>query len=154
MDHEISAKQPGGEHKSQWLWIPLIAVFIILLIGFGYLPLIQSKVSAQQPGPDLSIQKVSMGDFLIGETGTYSITVSNVGSAVVSGTITVTDVLPENLSNISVTAAGWDANNCGLVSQTQTVTCVHTNSAGLAAGSSLPDIFISADVNPISTTQI
>jgi LPXTG-site transpeptidase (sortase) family protein len=151
MDHEIGAKKPGDNHSSQWQWIPLIAIFVILLFGFGYLPLTDTEVAAQAV-PDLSIKKNPLGDFLIGETGVYSITVSNTSSVVVSGTITVTDILPDALSDVEVTAAGWQ--ECGQILQTQIVTCVYSNTTGLAAGDKLPDILISAFVNPITTTQI
>ena len=45
-------------------------------------------------GPDLTIAKSHVGNFTVGVVASYSITVTNSGTAPTSGTVTVTDVQP------------------------------------------------------------
>src|SRR5206468_1815296 len=76
--------------------------------------------------------------FTQGQTGaTYTITVSNVGTLVSSGTVTVTDALPAGLTATGLTGAGW---GCTLVS----LGC--TRSDGLGAGGSYPAIALTVTV--------
>jgi LPXTG-site transpeptidase (sortase) family protein len=96
----------------------------------------------QQVAQDLSIQKSHSGNFLIGQTGTYLITVRNVGTGTVGGQVTVTDILPPGLVPISSTGGGWTP--CGFTGQT--VVCTHPNTSGLAVGESLPTITIVVNV--------
>ena len=77
--------------------------------------------------PDLTIAKSHTGNFSQGQTGaTYTVTVSNLGTAATSGTITVSDTLPAGLTYSSASGAGW---SCGAVGQV--VTC--TSSTVIAA---------------------
>ena len=96
------------------------------------------------PTQDLRILKTHTGLFNLGPAGgAFSITVSNVGTAVLNGAITVTDSLPAGLTPVSATTpGGWNA--CSIVGQT--VTCVHPNPAGLAIGAALPAITLTVDV--------
>ena len=103
-----------------------------------------------QASVDISITKRHAGDFIIGQTGVYTISVENIGSSVISDTITVTDILTNVFSQPSVAAAGW--NPCAFTGQT--LTCVYSNTGGVAPGELLPPIRLSALVNPASTTQI
>jgi uncharacterized repeat protein (TIGR01451 family) len=59
------------------------------------------------PVPDLTINKIHSNNFVQGQTGTYQIFVTNVGTKVTSGTVTVTDTLPTGLSAVSMTGIGW-----------------------------------------------
>jgi fimbrial isopeptide formation D2 family protein/uncharacterized repeat protein (TIGR01451 family) len=87
---------------------------------------------------DLTIVKSHSGNFTQGQTGaTYSITVSNSGSAATSGTVTVTDTLPAGLTATGISGTGW---TCVL----GTLTC--TRSDALAAGSSYPAITLTVTV--------
>ncbi len=87
---------------------------------------------------DLTIAKSHTGDFTRGQTGaTYSITVTNSGSAATSGTVTVTDTLPSGLTATAIAGTGW---SCVL----GTLTC--TRSDALAAGSSYPAITLTVNV--------
>ena len=93
-------------------------------------------------GPDLTVAKSHSGDFMQGQTGaTYTIAVTNVGSAATSGTVTVTDTLPAGLAPTapSGVVAGW---TCGIAGQT--VTC--TRSDALGVGASYPAIALTVDV--------
>ncbi len=79
--------------------------------------------------PDLSIAKTHTGTFVAGQNGAYTLTISNVGTASTTGTITVTDPLPVGLTFVTGTGAGW---SCGAAGQN--VTC--TNAGPIAVGGS------------------
>jgi beta-propeller repeat-containing protein/BACON domain-containing protein/all-beta uncharacterized protein/S-layer family protein len=72
--------------------------------------------------PDLTITKQHTGDFTIGTNGIYNFTVMNVGPVDTTGTITVTDTLPNGLGFVSGTGTGWNFSASG-----QTVTCTNNN---------------------------
>src|SRR5262249_37719233 len=58
--------------------------------------------------PDLTISKTHSGNFRQGQTGAvYTIKVTNSGSAVTVGTVTVTDTLPAGLSATAIGGGGW-----------------------------------------------
>ncbi len=58
--------------------------------------------------PDLTITKTHVPlTFTQGQTGTYTITVSNAGTASTSGLVTVMDALPGALTATSISGAGW-----------------------------------------------
>jgi len=50
---------------------------------------------------DLSLSKSTVGPFTVGSTGTYVLTVSNLGVAATSGLIRITDTLPTGLSLVA-----------------------------------------------------
>ncbi|HEY3132278.1 MAG TPA: hypothetical protein VGL91_22675 [Acidobacteriota bacterium] len=90
-------------------------------------------------GPvDLTISKTHTGNFTVRSNGTYTLTVSNVGSSPSSGVTTVTDSLPAGLSFVSAGGSGWTSSASG-----QTVTS--TNPAPLAPGA-LSSITITVSV--------
>ncbi|HJR08737.1 MAG TPA: DUF11 domain-containing protein [Pyrinomonadaceae bacterium] len=94
--------------------------------------------------PDLTVAKSHTGNFTLGSTGIYSITVNNLGPAATTGaTVTVTDTLPAGLTVASVSApSGW---NCsGTVIGSGTATCTSTNV--VAAGQSFPVISLTVNV--------
>jgi uncharacterized repeat protein (TIGR01451 family) len=99
------------------------------------------------PAPDLTITKThSPATFTLGQTGTYTITVSNSGHAPTSADVTVTDFLPQSMNIRSVSGAGWDCSGSFFVS------C--TRSDVLAAGSSYPAITVTVDVIAGGTSVI
>ncbi|HXB20671.1 MAG TPA: hypothetical protein VNV88_04770, partial [Candidatus Solibacter sp.] len=63
--------------------------------------------------PVLAVTKSHVGNFTVGQTGTYTITVSNTGPAATAGTVTAGDTLPEDSNQFrplvltSVGGAGW-----------------------------------------------
>lgn len=74
------------------------------------------------PQPDLTVDKVGPASFAIDSTGQYTITVTNIGAAPTSGTITVTDTLPAQLTYVSGT--GTSGFTCtGTQTAGATVTC-------------------------------
>ncbi len=65
--------------------------------------------------PDLTITKSHSGTFSEGNNGTYTITVSNVGTRSSVDTITVVDTLPAGLGFVSGTGTGWTVSAVGQV---------------------------------------
>src|SRR5205823_870438 len=94
---------------------------------------------------DLTIAKSHVGSFVRGSTGSYSVTVSNIGSVASSGLVTVTDTLPAGLTPSVAAGTGW---SCGIAAQT--VTC--TRSDALAAAGSYPVITITVAVGQAAAT--
>ncbi|MGE0808887.1 MAG: hypothetical protein AB7L76_25360, partial [Burkholderiaceae bacterium] len=70
--------------------------------------------------PDLTVAKTGPAAINVGTPFDYTISVSNLGSGASSGTVTVTDTVPANLS-ISGVSAGPDF-SCGVAAQTVTCT--------------------------------
>ncbi|HYX54104.1 MAG TPA: hypothetical protein VE783_11685 [Candidatus Limnocylindrales bacterium] len=95
--------------------------------------------TVNQPiAPDLVIFKNHAGNFSQGQTGAvYNLSVSNQGNAATTGTITVTDTLPQGLTATSLSGTGW---TCALA----TLTC--TRSDAFAANALIPAITLIVDV--------
>ncbi|MBN1378222.1 MAG: DUF11 domain-containing protein [Gammaproteobacteria bacterium] len=91
------------------------------------------------PVSDLAITKTHTGDFTVGQTGIFTIGVSNNGPLSEPGPIVVTDTLPAGLSFVSGTGTGW---SCGAVGQD--VTCTRTGA--LASGAGAADITLTVNV--------
>jgi hypothetical protein len=89
--------------------------------------------------PDLAITKTHTGNFMQGQTtgAAYAITVSNVGLAATSGTVTFTDTLPAGLTATAISGTGW-------VCTLATLTCLRTDA--LAASASYPAITLTVSV--------
>lgn len=97
------------------------------------------------PVPDVTIGKTHTGNFARGGTGTYTLSVSNVGDAATSGTVTVTDTLPTGLTATAISGTNW---SCALA----TLTC--TRSDALAAGASYDVITITVSVSQTATNSV
>jgi uncharacterized repeat protein (TIGR01451 family) len=103
--------------------------------------------------PSLALTKTDNGPWTIGQTGaTYTITPKNTGNTATSGTITVTDTLPNYLTaNGNPTGTGWTCTGNG----TATITC--TSTAAIAAGMSGNAITVAVNVGtntPTGTNSI
>ena len=111
----------------------------VQLTGQNYLSLAEVQVlgSAGASYPDLTITKSHTGSFTQGQTGTYTITAANSGTAITSGAVTVIDSLPSGLTASAMSGSGW---SCTV----STVTC--TRSDAWAAGSSYPAITLTVNV--------
>jgi hypothetical protein len=95
--------------------------------------------------PDLDIKMSHTGNFHQNQIGAqYTITVKNIGNANTSGTVTVRDTPPADLTITSMNGSGWTC-------QTLTFTC--TRSDILAPGSSYPSITVTADVAGNASTS-
>ena len=57
--------------------------------------------------PDLTIDKRHTAPFVVGQTGSYTIVVTNIGTAATSGTVVAADSLPAGLSLLAVSGSGW-----------------------------------------------
>jgi uncharacterized repeat protein (TIGR01451 family) len=90
--------------------------------------------------PDLAITKMHSGGFAAGSSGTYTLTVSNVGTDPTTGAVRVEDTLPTGLTPTSVSGSGWVCSITG-----QAVTCVRTDP--LAAGASYPPLSLTVSVS-------
>jgi uncharacterized repeat protein (TIGR01451 family) len=71
------------------------------------------------PMPNLVISKSGPATGTVGSNYSYTLTANNTGTIATSGTITVTDALPNGLSFVSGGGTGW---SCSAVSQTVTCT--------------------------------
>lgn len=71
--------------------------------------------------PDLTIAKSHVGNFSAGTTGTYTLTVTNIGTAATTAPIVVLDTLPAGLTFNAASGATW---SCGAVGQV--VSCTRT----------------------------
>ncbi len=96
--------------------------------------------------PDLAISKTHSGSFTANGAGSYTITVTNIGNGVVSGSTQVTDILPGELTLDSFSGAGWTCTGAG----TAAVNCV--NSTPVNPASSYPPLTLNVNVGP--TTPI
>ncbi len=81
---------------------------------------------------DLSITKTVIGDVVAGETVTYEIVVTNDGPSLADGA-TVTDVLPDALSDASASCAVAAPNTCSTDVVAQTVTATVALAPGASA---------------------
>ncbi len=108
-----------------------------------------NDVTAIDPSPDLTIAISHSPDpFTVAQTGTYTITVSNVGTVPTSGMVTVNDALPAGAMLITTNDPGW------ICSGFTSITC--SRSDALAAGASYPPIALTLNVSggtsPITNT--
>lgn len=77
--------------------------------------------SVPYPAPDLALSATHPVDFTLGQQGTFTLTVTNVGRGPTSGPITVVDVLPDELTVTSSSGPDW---TCMFADQN--VTCLRT----------------------------
>lgn len=98
------------------------------------------------PTADLAISLAHTGDFTQGDTGrTYTITVTNSGTAATTGIVSVTNTLPPGLVAADLSGTGWTADLGNL-------TC--TRSDTLAAGDSYPPITLTVKVQTNAPTSV
>ncbi len=98
----------------------------------------QTFTTASSPVVDLAITKTHSGSFTQGDASdTYTITVTNIGTAASSGTVTVVDSLPAGFTAIAISGTGWTTN-------LGTLTC--TRSDALGAGTAYPPILVTVSV--------
>jgi uncharacterized repeat protein (TIGR01451 family) len=89
--------------------------------------------------PDLAIAARHSGSFTQGDTAdSYTLMVTNTGTAASSGTVTVVDTLPTGLAATAICGDGWAAD-------LGTLTC--TRSDALAAGAAYPPITVTVRVS-------
>jgi len=89
--------------------------------------------------PALQANKSHSGSFVIGLTGTYSLSVTNAGTSATTGTLTYVDTLPAAFTYASASGTGWTCAAAG-----QVVTC--TTTTAIANGSTSPTISLVVNV--------
>ena len=88
--------------------------------------------------PDLTVTSAHTGSFTQGDPAqSYTLTVTNTGTASTGGTVTVTDTLPTGLTATSFIGTGWT---------TDLATLTATRSDALAAGASYPPLTLTVSV--------
>jgi uncharacterized repeat protein (TIGR01451 family) len=117
--------------------------------GADLVLLMAQIVSAtSDPAVDLSVTLSHTGTFVSGDTGTYTITVSNAaGQEREDNTVTVTDTLPAGFTYNSSSGTGW---SCGAVGQV--VTCTHPPT--LNAGASFPPLSLVVNVTESAAASV
>lgn len=154
----------GEKSRPRLVWlIPLFFAVVILSLGL-LLPRTVTQAAESRPEqasltarlqgvPDLTISKSHQGDFVINLDPqafyTYTIQVSNVGTALVSGPITVTDVLSDALEPVGGIGQGWAVGFNG-----QTFTCVYSNTVGVSPTVSLPSLRLFVRIKQTNTTSV
>jgi len=101
------------------------------------------------PTPDLTVGMFHSQNFVQGQTGLYQIAVTNVGTKITSGTVTLTDTLPVGLTATAASGTGW---TCTLGTA---VTC--TRSDALDFNFSYPTIILNVNIAadaPASVTNV
>jgi uncharacterized repeat protein (TIGR01451 family) len=101
-------------------------------------------------GVDLTIDKSHTGSFTQGVNGTYTLTVSNPGTAPTSADVTVTDNLPAGLTFVSGAGTGWTA----CTAAAQVVTCVRPAASVIAAGGAAPAITLTVSVSAAAIPSV
>ena len=96
--------------------------------------------------PRLAIAKSHEGDFFVGQQGaTYTVLVSNVGTAPTSGEVIVNDPVPLGMTPVSASGPGW---TCAI--EAQTVEC--RRSDALAPQQAYPALTITVNVGLVALT--
>jgi len=99
-------------------------------------------ITSPAAGGDLALTKTHSGGVVMpGQTTTFTIRVTNVGSGPTTGPVTVTDVPPREMTITALSGTGW---TCVVA----TDTCLRTSSDALAPGKSYPDITVTARIAP------
>lgn len=99
------------------------------------------------PAPDLApFMNHSFNNFVQGQSGIYRIDISNVGTAITSGTVTVSDTLPTGLTATDMSGLGW---TCTVGA---TSTC--TQSTPLVLNDSYAPIFITVSIAANAPTSV
>ena len=91
---------------------------------------------------DLTVTKSHSGNFTAGSTGSYTITVTNSGTGITDGPVTVTDVLPSGFTYNAASGTNWTCSQ----SPAGTASCTRGGGNAIAAGTSAPAITLTVNV--------
>lgn len=98
---------------------------------------------------DLTVVKLRIGTFTVGQTGTYSIEVTNNGPLPTNVPFTVTDALPNGLTFAAASGSGWTCDSSAGV-----VTCAFGGTLGVLESSGfLLDVNVGAAAFPSVTNE-
>jgi trimeric autotransporter adhesin len=104
--------------------------------------------ATSDPAVNLGVTLSHTGTFVAGQTGQYSIVVSNAaGVEREDNTVTVTDTLPTGFSFASASGTGWSCSAAG-----QVVTCTHAPT--LNAGASFPTLTLTVNVTENAAASV
>src|ERR1019366_6393162 len=108
---------------------------------------VQGSVSpVVAPADDLAIWVAHTNTFTQGDLGdSYTITVTNTGTAATVGPVSVVDMLPAGLTATAISGGGWSANLTNLI-------C--TRSDALPAGVGFPPITVTVSVSASAATSV
>jgi uncharacterized repeat protein (TIGR01451 family) len=116
----------------------------------GDLVLLTAQIvsATSEPVVDLTLTKTHVGNFTVGGTNVYTLTVANLaGNQREDNTVVVTDTLPAGLSFVSGVGTGWTCGASG-----QTVTCTHPPI--LDPGNSLPSIALTVAATGVAVPGV
>lgn len=142
---------PGTRDNSAWAnYLDPARTVITATTSAGYLGSSSTGENVTITGvPDLTITKTHSGTFIAGKTGSWTLTVTNSGTAA-SGAAPVTsvkDTLPAGLTYNAASGTGWTCAAAG-----QVVTC--TRGVALAVGASATAITVTANVTPAAVPGV
>lgn len=112
-----------------------------VVAGERVYPNITANANLTVTAPDMEITKSHLGTFTVGVNGTFTLNVRNLGPGVATGTVTVTDTVPAELTVVSAAGTGWDCS----ATVGQNVNCTHPAPVGV--GVSLPPITLTVNPN-------
>ncbi len=93
----------------------------------------------------LAITLTHTASFGQGQTGTYTVSASNIGNVPVTGTVTITEIVPTDLTLVSMAGSGWTCPPGG-------TTCTRTDS--LTNGSMYPPITVTVNVAANAPSEV
>jgi hypothetical protein len=94
-------------------------------------------------GPNLTLDKTGPASAIEGTSGhSYSIVVGNNGNAPTSGSVTVSDTLPNGLTGVTIGGTGWTCNPTAIAGPTAASSFSCSRADALPAGSSYPAITV------------
>ena len=96
--------------------------------------------------PDLTVTSTHTGSFTQADAAdTYTLTVTNGGTAATSGTVSVTDTLPNGLTATGLSGAGWTVASNSLSA---------TRTDALATGASYPALTLTVSVSATAASSV
>jgi len=105
-------------------------------------------ITRAAPAPVLAIAKSHSGNFTQGQTGAYTITVSNTGNGPTNAAVQVSDTLPAGLTAASVQTTGW---TCAIGPP---VACNRSDALGATASYAAITVMVNVAANaPASVTN-
>lgn len=114
-------------------------------LGTGYGFKVANIVPLNIPAPDLWINKTHNGKFRVGEAGTYTIVVRNIGNGATTGPVTVTDQLPAGLNATSIGGEGWICSQPGGPCQQTEI---------LSPRGAFPQLILNVTVGPVGAGTV
>jgi uncharacterized protein (TIGR03437 family) len=103
---------------------------------------VRELTGTQSAPPGLVILMTDSGGFMQGQSASYTVVVSNIGSGATSGMVTLTDTIPAGMTLAALSGTGWDCTSD---------TC--TRSDALGPDASYPPVFVIVNVGLNAPSQ-